>query len=91
MSSQDFDTDVMAVINDTVGTMMTCGYDDHLCEIGLIVGESGLLALLDSDYVIRSVTVMTGGWGGWGARHFNETVTVRNTALVAQFSNPFSP
>lgn len=29
----------MAVINDTVGTMMTCGYDDHLCEIGLIVGE----------------------------------------------------
>lgn len=43
MSSQDFDTDVMAVINDTVGTMMTCGYDDHLCEIGLIVGESELL------------------------------------------------
>lgn len=59
----------MAVINDTVGTMMTCGYDDHLCEIGLIIGESGLLVILDSDYVIGSVTVMTGGWGGWGALH----------------------
>lgn len=41
ISCQDFDADVMAVINDTVGTMMTCGYDDQLCEIGLIVGESG--------------------------------------------------
>lgn len=66
----------MAVINDTVGTMMTCGYDDHLCEIGLIIGESGLLVILDSDYVIGSVTVMTGGWGGWGALHLTETVCV---------------
>ncbi|NXT36937.1 HXK3 protein, partial [Pelecanoides urinatrix] len=29
---------VVAVINDTVGTMMSCGYDDPKCEIGLIVG-----------------------------------------------------
>ncbi|MCI4392909.1 hypothetical protein PGIGA_G00151250 [Pangasianodon gigas] len=36
----DFDIDIVAVINDTVGTMMTCGFDDHHCEIGLIVGES---------------------------------------------------
>uniref|UniRef100_UPI00398F3A3D hexokinase-2-like isoform X3 n=1 Tax=Pristiophorus japonicus TaxID=55135 RepID=UPI00398F3A3D len=34
----DFDIDIVAVVNDTVGTMMTCGYDDHNCEIGLIVG-----------------------------------------------------
>uniref|UniRef100_A0A3B3SKG9 Phosphotransferase n=1 Tax=Paramormyrops kingsleyae TaxID=1676925 RepID=A0A3B3SKG9_9TELE len=34
----DFDIDIVAVINDTVGTMMTCGYDDHNCEVGLIVG-----------------------------------------------------
>ncbi|MBN3321348.1 HXK2 protein, partial [Atractosteus spatula] len=33
----DFDIDIVAVVNDTVGTMMTCGYDDHNCEIGLIV------------------------------------------------------
>lgn len=36
---QDFDIDIVAVVNDTVGTMMTCGYDDQNCEIGLIVGE----------------------------------------------------
>ena len=41
---QDFDIDIVAVINDTVGTMMTCGYDDHHCEIGLIVGQSPSLS-----------------------------------------------
>ncbi|XP_038006369.1 hexokinase-3 isoform X2 [Motacilla alba alba] len=29
---------VVALVNDTVGTMMACGYDDPKCEIGLIVG-----------------------------------------------------
>ncbi|NXS59539.1 HXK3 protein, partial [Brachypteracias leptosomus] len=29
---------VVAVVNDTVGTMMSCGFDDPKCEIGLIVG-----------------------------------------------------
>ncbi|NWW71186.1 HXK3 protein, partial [Climacteris rufus] len=29
---------VVALVNDTVGTMMSCGYDDPRCEIGLIVG-----------------------------------------------------
>ncbi|NXU52420.1 HXK3 protein, partial [Turnix velox] len=29
---------VVAVVNDTVGTMMSCGYNDPKCEIGLIVG-----------------------------------------------------
>ena len=37
--SQEFDLDVVAVVNDTVGTMMTCGYEDPHCEVGLIVGE----------------------------------------------------
>ncbi|KAI8477534.1 hypothetical protein Bbelb_447350 [Branchiostoma belcheri] len=31
------DTDVVAVVNDTVGTMMACGLADHDCLIGLIV------------------------------------------------------
>lgn len=30
----------VAVVNDTVGTMMTCGYEDPKCEVGLIVGKS---------------------------------------------------
>ncbi|XP_064017969.1 hexokinase-2-like isoform X2 [Pogoniulus pusillus] len=35
---QYFGLKVVAVVNDTVGTMMSCGYDDPKCEIGLIVG-----------------------------------------------------
>uniref|UniRef100_A0A6I8PAZ2 Hexokinase-3 n=1 Tax=Ornithorhynchus anatinus TaxID=9258 RepID=A0A6I8PAZ2_ORNAN len=29
---------VVAIVNDTVGTMMSCAYDDLRCEVGLIVG-----------------------------------------------------
>lgn len=39
LSSQQFDLDVVAIVNDTVGTMMSCGYDDPNCEVGLIVGK----------------------------------------------------
>lgn len=40
---QAVDLDVVAIVNDTVGTMMSCGYDDPRCEIGLIVGKEGLV------------------------------------------------
>lgn len=35
---QEFDLDIVAVVNDTVGTMMNCASEDPLCEIGLIAG-----------------------------------------------------
>ncbi|KAG8001479.1 Hexokinase-1 [Nibea albiflora] len=34
----EFDLDIVAVVNDTVGTMMSCAYEDPQCEIGLIAG-----------------------------------------------------
>lgn len=39
MSLEDYEADIMAVVNDTVGTMMTCGFDDRRCEVGIIIGE----------------------------------------------------
>jgi hexokinase len=30
----------MAVVNDTTGTMMTCGFDDQRCEVGIIIGTN---------------------------------------------------
>lgn len=41
---QEFDLDIVAVVNDTVGTMMTCGYEDPNCEIGLIAGKNDIAA-----------------------------------------------
>ncbi|KAM4869847.1 hexokinase-3 [Urocitellus parryii] len=35
---QAVELNVVAIVNDTVGTMMSCGYEDPRCEIGLIVG-----------------------------------------------------
>lgn len=40
--SQGYDADIMAVVNDTVGTMMTCGFDDQRCEVGIIIGTAAL-------------------------------------------------
>lgn len=39
-AQQDLDVDVLALVNDTVGTMMTCAYDDPYCEVGVIIGNS---------------------------------------------------
>ncbi|KAI9534412.1 Hexokinase-2 [Dissostichus eleginoides] len=72
----DFDVDILAVINDTVGTMMTCGYDDHHCEIGLIVGtgtnacymeQMRNLELLDGDEGRMCVNTEWGAFGDDGA------------------------
>ncbi|XP_056889203.1 hexokinase-2 [Takifugu flavidus] len=66
----DFDVDVMAVINDTVGAMMTCGYDDQLCEIGLIVGTGTNACYMEQ---MRNIEVLDGDEGRmcinteWGA------------------------
>lgn len=31
--------DVVAMVNDTVATMISCYYEDHRCEVGMIVGK----------------------------------------------------
>ncbi|KAM3868064.1 hexokinase-2 isoform 2-T2 [Diretmus argenteus] len=71
----DFDIDIVAVINDTVGTMMTCGYDDHNCELGLIVGtgtnacymeEMRNLELVEGDEGRMCVNLEWGAFGDDG-------------------------
>lgn len=37
--AQDFEMDVVAMVNDTVATMISCYYEDHRCEVGMIVGK----------------------------------------------------
>lgn len=38
-SVQDYEIGTVAMVNDTVGTMMSCGYRDQSCEIGMIIGN----------------------------------------------------
>lgn len=35
---KDIDIDVVALLNDTVGTLMACAYQENSCQIGIIVG-----------------------------------------------------
>ncbi|CAG5098826.1 Oidioi.mRNA.OKI2018_I69.XSR.g16011.t1.cds [Oikopleura dioica] len=34
----DITVEIVAVVNDTVGTLMSCAFEDHACQIGLIAG-----------------------------------------------------
>ena len=36
---QDMKVNCLAVINDTVGALMSCALDDRECAIGLILGK----------------------------------------------------
>ncbi|XP_053846878.1 hexokinase-3 isoform X2 [Vidua macroura] len=61
---------VVALVNDTVGTMMACGYDDPRCEIGLIVGTGTNACYMEE---MRNVGTVEGDQGRmcinmeWGA------------------------
>lgn len=37
--------DVVAMVNDTVATMISCYYEDRRCEVGMIVGKDPCPAL----------------------------------------------
>lgn len=37
--------DVVAMVNDTVATMISCYYEDRQCEVGMIVGKDACPAL----------------------------------------------
>lgn len=61
---------VAAILNDTVGTMMSCGYEDPRCEVGLIVGTGTNACYMEE---LRNVAAVAGDSGQmcinmeWGA------------------------
>uniref|UniRef100_A0A674F3Q6 Hexokinase-2 n=1 Tax=Salmo trutta TaxID=8032 RepID=A0A674F3Q6_SALTR len=69
---EEFDLDVVAVVNDTVGTMMTCGYEDPLCEVGLIVGTGTNVCYMEEMQNMELVDGSEGKmcvnmeWGAFG-------------------------
>ncbi|KAL6062461.1 hypothetical protein STEG23_001705, partial [Scotinomys teguina] len=66
----DYDANIVAVVNDTVGTMMTCGYDDQQCEVGLIIGTGSNACYMEE---LRHIDLVEGDEGRmcinteWGA------------------------
>ncbi|XP_076830872.1 hexokinase HKDC1 [Brachyhypopomus gauderio] len=89
------DVDVLALVNDTVGTMMTCGYDDQHCEVGVIVGtgtnacymeELRHIDLVEGDEGRMCINTEWGAFGDDGA--LNDFITSFDSEIDAASINP---
>ncbi|XP_070758598.1 hexokinase HKDC1 isoform X3 [Enoplosus armatus] len=89
------DVEVLAMVNDTVATMMTCGFDDQYCEVGLIVGtgtnacymeELRHVDLVEGDEGRMCVNTEWGAFGDDGA--LNDYVTEFDRDVDAASNNP---
>jgi len=47
----DIDVNVVAIINDTTGTLMSCAHKNRECRIGLIIGTGTNACFMDTVYV----------------------------------------
>ncbi|KAG1950931.1 hexokinase HKDC1 [Pimephales promelas] len=79
----EFDLDIVAIVNDTVGTMMTCAYEDPKCQIGLIAGTGSNVCYMEEMKNIESVEGDEGQmcinteWGGFGENDNIEDIRTR--------------
>uniref|UniRef100_A0A4W6F977 hexokinase n=1 Tax=Lates calcarifer TaxID=8187 RepID=A0A4W6F977_LATCA len=68
----DYDIGSVAMVNDTVGTMMSCGYRDQSCEIGMIIGTGTNACYMEEMKNVKRVEGEDGRmcinteWGGFG-------------------------
>ncbi|CAL8265586.1 unnamed protein product [Merluccius merluccius] len=68
----EYDIGSIAMVNDTVGTMMSCGYGDQSCEIGMIIGTGTNACYMEEMKNVKRVEGEDGRmcinteWGGFG-------------------------
>ncbi|XP_036740655.2 hexokinase-3 isoform X4 [Manis pentadactyla] len=83
---QAVELNVVAIVNDTVGTMMSCGYEDPHCEVGLIVGTGTNACYMEE---LRNVVGVAGDSGHmcinmeWGAFGDDGSLGVLSTCFDA--------
>ncbi|KAM8899378.1 hexokinase-4-like isoform 2-T3 [Spinachia spinachia] len=69
---KDYDIGSVAMVNDTVGTMMSCGFRDQSCEIGMIIGTGTNACYMEEMKNVKRVEGEDGRmcinteWGGFG-------------------------
>ncbi|KAM9103332.1 hexokinase-3 isoform 3-T3 [Megaptera novaeangliae] len=92
---QAVELNVVAIVNDTVGTMMSCGYEDPHCEVGLIVGTGTNACYMEELQNVASVAGDSGHmcinmeWGAFGDDGSLSMLSTRFDASVDQASiNP---
>ncbi|XP_006884497.1 PREDICTED: hexokinase-3 [Elephantulus edwardii] len=92
---QAVELNVVAIVNDTVGTMMSCGYEDHRCEVGLIVGTGTNACYMEELQNVAAVPGESGHmcinmeWGAFGDDGVLDVPRTHFDALVDEASiNP---
>ncbi|KAJ8248261.1 hypothetical protein GJAV_G00240120 [Gymnothorax javanicus] len=91
-ASKECDLDIVAVMNDTVCTMMTCAYEDPKCEIGLIVGTGSNVCYMEDMQNIETVEECEGlmcintEWGGFGENGCIEDLRTKHDRKVDEGS-----
>ena len=89
---KEFDLDVVAVVNDTVGTMMTCAYEEPTCEAGLII-ETGSNACYMEE--MKNVEMLEGTegrmcinmeWGAFGDNGCLDDIRTIYDKMVDEYS-----
>uniref|UniRef100_A0A2K6V4T4 hexokinase n=1 Tax=Saimiri boliviensis boliviensis TaxID=39432 RepID=A0A2K6V4T4_SAIBB len=89
---EEFDLDVVAVVNDTVGTMMTCAYEEPTCEVGLIVGTGSNACYMEE---MKNVEMVDGDqgqmcinmeWGAFGDNGCLDDIRTNYDRLVDEYS-----
>ncbi|KAM4602712.1 hexokinase HKDC1 [Polymixia lowei] len=91
----EFDLDIVAVVNDTVGTMMSCAYEDPQCEIGLIAGTGSNVCYMEEMRNIEKVgrdgkgmMCINTEWGGLGEDGcLDDIITPYDTAVDRESLN----
>ncbi|PIC53021.1 hypothetical protein B9Z55_000289 [Caenorhabditis nigoni] len=76
---KDIDIDVVALLNDTVGTLMACAFQENTCQIGVIVGTGTnacymerldripkLAGYVDEHNVTPEEMIINTEWGAFG-------------------------
>uniref|UniRef100_A0A3Q0SZJ1 Phosphotransferase n=1 Tax=Amphilophus citrinellus TaxID=61819 RepID=A0A3Q0SZJ1_AMPCI len=91
----DYDIGTVAMVNDTVGTMMSCGYRDQNCEIGMIVGTGTNACYMEEMKHVKRVEGEDGRmcinteWGGFGDDgSLNDIVTEFDVEVDKTSINP---
>ncbi|XP_012577937.1 PREDICTED: hexokinase-3 isoform X3 [Condylura cristata] len=92
---QAVELNVVAIVNDTVGTMMSCGYEDPRCEVGLIVGTGTNACYMEELQNVAGVAGDSGHmcinmeWGAFGDDGSLDTLSTCFDARVDEASiNP---
>ncbi|KAL6732132.1 hypothetical protein Aduo_002925 [Ancylostoma duodenale] len=97
----DIDIDVVAVLNDTVGTLMACAFKENSCQIGIIVGTGtnacymeklsriGKLGNECDDDNLPDEMIINTEWGAFGDDGALDSIRTEYDRFVDQHSiNP---